>query len=41
MSGDSLKRSGNLESPRILAKVPKVENDQGEENIENAKVRIL
>ena len=38
MSGDSLKRSGNLESPQILAKVPKVENDQGEENIENAKI---
>jgi len=38
MSGESLKRSGNLESPQILAKVPKVQNDQGEENIENAKI---
>ena len=28
MSGDSLKREGSLESPQILAKVPKVENDQ-------------
>ncbi len=28
MSGDSLKRGGSLESPQILAKVPKVEIDQ-------------
>ena len=40
MSGESLKRRGSLESPQILAKVPKLENDQVtegklDENIEN------
>ena len=40
MSDESLKRKGSLESPQILAKVPKLENDQVtegklDENIEN------
>ena len=37
MSGENLKRRGSLESPQILAKVPKIENDQAniEENIKN------
>jgi hypothetical protein len=40
MSGESLKRGGSLESPQILAKVPKVENDPvvNEENIEKTKI---
>jgi aspartyl-tRNA synthetase len=35
MSTENLKRSGSLESPQTLAKVPKIENDQvnNEENI--------
>ena len=37
MSGKNLKRSGSLESPQILAKAPKIENDQvnNEETIED------
>ena len=37
MSGKNLKRSGSLESPQTLAKVPKIENDQvdNKENTEN------
>ena len=39
MSSENLKRSGSLESPQTLAKVPKIENDQAnnEENI-NEKI---
>ena len=46
MTDESLKRKGSLESPQILAKVPKLENDQVtegklDENIENKTNDIL
>ena len=46
MADESLKRKGSLESPQILAKVPKLENDQVtegklDENIENKTNDVL
>ena len=46
MTDESLKRKGSLESPQILAKVPKLENDQVtegklDENIENKTNDVL
>ena len=46
MADEGLKRKGSLESPQILAKVPKLENDQVtegklDENIENKTNDIL
>ena len=47
MSSKNLKRSGSLESPKTLAKVPKIKHDQVvsnnpeeeyDENIENSKI---